>query len=197
MEILQMIWTSLTTENATLIKVISIPLVFIEMFVSMLLFTYILNISVSKKQKILYVLILSIIGLITSWTVPVPYNTFINIIACPILVYFLFKTNVLKAILAEIIPYIIFVILGSLILNNCVHLLKISSDAFLTIPLAKLLCSLVIYLIAYLIYKLFKKFNINITLIEALKKDNKLILIANVIIRNYCYYYAIIFNNYL
>lgn len=197
MEILQTIWSALTTENMMLIKIISAPMLVLELTVSMLLFTYILNISVNRKQKILYVIILSIIGLLTSWTIPVPYNTFINVIACPILVYFLFKTNLLKAIVAEIIPYIFFVILGSLILNTCVNLLKIPSDVFLTIPIAKLLSSLAMYLIAYLIYKLFNRFNINITLIESLKKDNKLILIANITIRNRCYCNAILFSNFI
>lgn len=197
MEILQTIWSALTTENVMLIKIISAPMLVLELTVSMILFTYILNISVNKKQKILYVLILSLIGLVTSWTIPVPYNTFINVIACPILVYFLFKTNLLKAIVAEIIPYIFFVILGSLILNTCVNLLQISSDVFMTIPIAKLLCSLIMYLLAYLVYKLFNRFNINITLIEALKKDNKFTLIANIIIRNCCYCNAVLFSHFI
>lgn len=182
MEILQTIWTALTTENLMLVKIINIPLVFIEMYVSMLLFTTILNINVTKRQKVLYVLILSIIGLITSWTISPPYNTFVNIITCPILVYFLFKTNLLKAILAEIIPYMIFVIIGSLLLNVCVTITKIPADIFPNIPIAKFFCSFSMFLITYLICKLFSKFNINITIIENIKRNNKLILVINIII---------------
>lgn len=182
MEILQTIWTALTTENETLTILICSPLIFIEMYVSMLLFTTILNISTNKKQKILYVSILGIIGLITAWTIPAPYNTFINIIACPILVYFMFKTNILKSILAEIIPYLIFVILGSLLLNVCVTISKISAYNFSNIPIAKFFCSLSMYLVTYLIYKLLSKFSINITLIENIKRNNRLILITNIII---------------
>ena len=44
MEILQTIWTALTTENQNLIKAISIPLGILEAIITMLLFTTILNI---------------------------------------------------------------------------------------------------------------------------------------------------------
>ncbi len=181
MEIFQTIWNTLTTENQMLINIINIPMLIIELTVSMLLFTTVLNISATKKQKILYVVILGAIGLITSWTVPTPYNTFINIIACPILVYFLLKTDVLKAVLAELIQYIIFVIIGSLLLNLCITFFHISADTILKIPLAKILNSLAIYLIAYIIYRIFKRYNINIDLIVNLKKKDKLILVINII----------------
>ena len=45
MEILQAIWTALTTENQNLIKIIAIPFSVIEAIITMLLFTTILNIS--------------------------------------------------------------------------------------------------------------------------------------------------------
>ena len=57
MEILQTIWSSLTTENPTLTNIICIPLVFIEAYVSMLLFTTLLNINTTKKQKIIYIIV--------------------------------------------------------------------------------------------------------------------------------------------
>ena len=182
MEILQIIWNVLTTENEVLTKIFASFLMFIELTISMLLFTSILNISATKHQKVIYVLILSLIGILTLWIIPIPFNTFINLIACPILVYFIFKTNILKTILAEIIPYIIFVILGALVLNSCVNILKIPSEIFLKIPIAKLLCSLLMYLIAYLIYIFFDRYNININIIGILKKNNKLILFINIII---------------
>ena len=56
MEMLQTIWTALTTENAELTSMVIIPLAFIEVFISMLLFSVILNIKVTKKQGFIYVL---------------------------------------------------------------------------------------------------------------------------------------------
>ena len=120
MEILQTIWTALTTENQNLINILTIPFSIIEAFVTCLLFTTILKIKHTNKQLVLYSISFSVIGTLTSLFVPSPYYTFINLIAYPILVYVIFKTNILKAILAEIIPYIIFVVLSSILLNICV-----------------------------------------------------------------------------
>ncbi len=182
MEIIQTIWNALTTENLLIIKILSIPMTIIEATVTTLLFTSILNISATKKQKITYVLAFSFIAIILMNFIPTPFNTFLNVIASPILVYFIFKTNILKSILAEIIPYIFFVVIGSLFLNICVNVSKIPSNIFLNIPLAKLSCSLLMYLIAYIIYRLCLNYNINITIIENFKRNNKLILIINFII---------------
>ena len=54
MEIFQIIWSSLTTENPNLITIISIPLTFLKVFISMLIFTTLLNINTTKKQKLLF-----------------------------------------------------------------------------------------------------------------------------------------------
>lgn len=182
MEILQTIWTALTTENLMLVKIINIPLVFIEMYVSMLLFTTILNITVSKKQKTLYVLILSAIGLITSWTIPTPYNTFINIVTCPILVYFLFKANILKAILAEIIPYIAFIISVSFLSNIYAIVLNVNSDAFINIPIHKFAYSLIQYAFVYFIYRFCKHYGFNINIKDSFKAKSNIILLLNFVI---------------
>jgi len=177
MEILQTIWNALTTENIMLVNLINIPLIFIEMYVSMLLFTSILNIKASSKQKLLYVLILSIIGLLTVWTVPVPYNTIINIIACPILVYFIFKTTLIKSILSEIIPYIFFVLLSLLLQSFCVRVFNLTTNELLYIPLYKVLTSLLVYTCVFTLYIIFLSKNINIKSLV----NNKLLLINLII----------------
>lgn len=181
MEILQTIWNALTTENESLAVLLCTPLIFIEMYVSMLLFTTILNISVNKNQKILYVLALGIIGLITAWTIPTPFNTFINVIACPILVYFLFKTNILKAILAEVIQYISFLVFGLALMVLCI-LFGMNSQMISKIPLLKMSYSLTLYLLSYLLFKLLNKKNINISLINKMQRKNINTLLINFII---------------
>ncbi len=181
MGILQTIWGTLTTENTMLINIINIPLVFVEMYVSMLLFTTILNITINNFQKFLYVLILGIIGLITSWIIPAPYNTYINLLSCPILVFFLFKTNALKAIFSEVVQYISFLVLG-LILMIIFMLLNVNSQVITTVPLYKILYSLSLYLLAYLLYRVLNKYNINISLINKLNRKNSNVLLINFVV---------------
>lgn len=106
-KILQTIWSSLTTENPNMITVISIPLTFIEIYISMLIFTTLLNINATKKQKWLYVLIASTFSIISRLFIPNPYNTYANLIFILLLVIILFKTNFYKGLLALIIPFVI------------------------------------------------------------------------------------------
>lgn len=179
MEILQTIWSALTTENEMLTKIVTSFLMFIELTISMLLFTSILKLSSTFKQKFLYVITLSLIGIITNWVIPVPFNTFINILACPILVYFIFKTSILKSILAEIIPYVVFVLLGSIIVNLYTIIFGIQTNSFVNISIHKILFSLIMYSCAYAIYLFFKYCNINISLIDKFGKKNTRILLIN------------------
>lgn len=54
MELLQTIWNALTNENEILMNIISVPMAFIEATLTLLLFSTILHISISKKQIIEY-----------------------------------------------------------------------------------------------------------------------------------------------
>ena len=96
MEILQTIWTALTTENETLINLISIPFTFIEITLSMLLFTTILNINSSKKKNTFYVIIMSVISLLVNFITPNPYRSILNFILIPLIIYIVFKIGIKK-----------------------------------------------------------------------------------------------------
>lgn len=181
MEILHTIWTALTTENTNLITIISIPLGILEAIVTMLLFTTILNISSTKKQKILYVSVFSAIAILSITVIPAPFNTFLNLIACPILVILIYKASILKAILAEIVPYAFFSIIGATVANLYTTLLKISNQVFSTTPIHKLCGSLFIYFFAYLSYLFIKHFKISIKDVK-LNKKNSGFLILNFIV---------------
>ena len=176
MEILQTIWNALTTENVIFINFISFPMLVLELIISVLLFTTILNIQASTKQKIIYILLLSTIGLINIIFVPAPFNTFINLIACPLLVYFIFKTSILKALLSEIVPYVFFIVIGAIVGNLYTSTFKISNQLFNSIPIHKIIGSLFMYLFVYLIYIFIKYYKINIKNIELNKKNSKLLL---------------------
>ena len=182
MEILQTIWNALTTENEMLTLIICSPLTFLEVYISTLLFTRILRLETDKMKNLLYILLFSIIALISIFIVPTPYNTFINVLSCPLLVYFIYKTNILKSILAEIIPYVIFIITGSFLINIYLSILNISSDTALLVPIYKFSYSLLLYFVVYLIYLVIKHFNFNINIINSLKKNISAILLINLMV---------------
>lgn len=181
MEILQTIWTALTTENETLTLIICSPLTFLEVYISNLLFTRLLNLNSSFKKNLTYILTFSSIALLTIFLIPSPYNTYINLIACPILVYFIYRTNLLKSILSEILPYVAFILVGTVLVNIYILIFNVKSNIILTVPIHKFFYSLIQYFLVYLIYVFCKHFDININILNSLGKKSSIILLFNLV----------------
>ena len=180
MEIFQTIWTALTTPNETLSTILMFPIYFIDALVNMLLFTTILDIKAEKKNKIFYVVSISIIAFITRTFIPDPYGTFLNMAMFILVVKFILKTSWLKALLSEFIVISLSSILELFMFQLYLTAFSISHDAVMTIPMNRLLFILSIYLCLFLIYKVIKYFKIHIDL-ENMTKRNKILFIVNTI----------------
>ena len=85
MEVLNNIWTAISTPNEGLVNIVVSLITFIEYFLVMTLFLTILNIKATIKQKTLYVISISIISIISMNILPSPINIFFNYIATIIL----------------------------------------------------------------------------------------------------------------
>ncbi len=182
MNILQTIWSALTQSNEMLTNILLIPLAYVDAYVVMLFFTTLLNIQTTTKRKILYVLIFGIIANLVTFLVPSSYKIYINIIIWPIMICIIFKTHIIKALLAEIITMIISSVLESIFVNMFHILLNISFNDIAQIPLYRLISVIPIYLIIYLISKLIKYFKININIIENLTLKNKILLSISILL---------------
>lgn len=108
MEILNNIWTVLTTSNEFNTKLITIPCIFIEVYINSALFLLILNIPASRKSKVLYVIIDSLISIISRFFIPSPFNIFINYISILVLIIVIFKTTIFKALISFVVSVAIF-----------------------------------------------------------------------------------------
>lgn len=181
MEILQTIWTALTTQNEVLTSLIILPLFFIEAYVSMSLFTLILNINTTKKQKIIYVLAMSITSIISKYLIPAPYNAFINIIVTIVYIIAIFKINLFKAIIALLFPTMITVILETIL--SKVYSLIFNFDYLLgmNIPLHRFIGTLSMYLAEYFIYLILRFFKSNIPSFDIFDKKKKTLLALNIV----------------
>lgn len=182
MEILKIIWTTLTTENAQLTNILMIPLIFIEVTVIILLLTTILNIKSTKKQKILFVLIYSISSILSNFIIPSPFNTFLNLILNPILILVIFKTSILKTFVGLILQYFIFVILGTILLNVYTIIFNIPTTNLAITPIYKMTASLLQYLLIYLFCRYCKKYNINIHLLDNINRKTNIILVIHLVV---------------
>lgn len=182
MEILEMIWNSLNTVNPDMITLISIPLTFIEGIVSMLIFTTLIGINGNKKQKILYVILVSIFTIITRLIIPGPYNVFINFIAVFILVSSIFKTNIIQSIACILIPSVIEAVIESIFAKFYYLIFNIDYIIGGTIPLHRLIGTLIVYSIMFLIYLLLKTLKLNMGMLQVLDKRKRILLISNTIL---------------
>lgn len=176
MEIFNNIWTALSTPNESVIKFLCIPLTFIENTLIMYLFMYILNIKTTKNTKILYVILSSISSLITTNFVVVPFNTIANYLILFFIIYFIFKPNIIKTILAILISTIVFALISSLLLNPFIKINNIDYNAILTIPIYRLTYLSIVYVIILALLLIIKNKNIYLNILEELDKKTKLIL---------------------
>lgn len=181
MNVFQTILTALTTENETLTNLIGIPSIFLETTIFMLFFTLILNIQCTKKQKLLYVLIVSFLGIISRFLIPTPYGTYINLIFIVASIMIIFKINFFKAILGLVVPFLLTAVLESIVAKIYYLLFNFEYSIGMDIPLHRFIGTIAIYCILLLIYLLFKYFKSNIPKFDILNKKKKILLICNLV----------------
>lgn len=182
MEIFQTVWNALTNENEVAMFIICTPLTFLEVFLYMELFLTVLKIDSTFMKRLIFVLSFSILSILTSYIIPIPYYTFINVISMPIFVFFIFKVSILKAVLSEAIVYVVLLILSPPMILLYSAILGVSSYATATIPIHKLFFSLLLYIALFLFITLWKKHTINISLLDDLKKKKAFLIILNLLI---------------
>ena len=182
MEILSKLWVAITTENETIVDIMSIFLLLIEMPLTLEFFLAVLRIPATLKQKRIYMVITVPIGLLCIFLIPKPYSNIITMIITPFIIMRVFKTSFFKALFAEFLPIICITFLELILTRLFLILFKIDYGGCANIPIYRLSILTCIYLVLFLFYKLFKKERIHINFFDTINRRNKFILIFNVII---------------
>ena len=182
METLQTIWSILITENERLTNIILNPLILIESYLYFMIFTKVLQIKYTNKQKIIYTFSVYILGVINMLFVPTPYYTFINILLCPILLLLILKLNILKALLAEVTIYIVSLIASAPLILIFAVFFNIGSFKIAAVPIYKFIFSIAFYLLLYLIYKTIPNDGLSFNYMKKVKLTNNSIFILNFIL---------------
>ena len=183
MELLNNICNALTTPNEILINIILIPSAIIEGFLTLMIFSTILDLKTNKKQKIIFIAISSLITLINTYFIPSPINTFINYICIFIMITLIFKTNLLQSLLAFLTPTIIYALVGTLILNPYYRLFNISYEESASIPLYRIIYLCIMYVIVFCIALLLQLKNVKIETFNLnIDKKSKHVLFLNLFI---------------
>lgn len=177
-----MLYNIFFSENQELVTLISFPFFFIDAFICMLFFTFILDLKVSNKQKFTYVFILSITCYICRTFILNPYGIILNMIVWPLYVLLIFKTNLLKAFLSEVIPYSFSAILELFFSKFLLVMTNTPTTSLLNIPFYRLLIPSLVYSSIYILYKICKKLNFTISSFENIHKKEKILLIINCVL---------------
>lgn len=179
MEILNNLWLAVSTPNEGLLNVITIPIFLIETFLTMNLFLYVIGLSSTKKQRIVYLFSTSIVCIFTMFIIPNPFNIFVNYFMIIFLGYAIFKNSLLKSITSSVLSLIIYNSIGVLILNPFLTLLHITSEQLNVIPMYRLLYLFAMYLITFLLVIILKNRKSKFDFLEEVNKKEKLIIFSN------------------
>lgn len=145
-------------------------------------FLVVLSIKATVKQKRIYLAFSIPIGLICNFIIPKPYSNLLTLFVTPFIIMYIFKTSLLKSVLAELLPVGIITVL-ELFLTKCIFvILDTDYDAVATIPLVRVSSILFIYSIILLLTHLSKKFNFNVGTLDSLEKKSKRLIIFNMVI---------------
>lgn len=181
MEILNNIWTALSTPNEGLINIILIFACFIENILVMKLFSSLLNINFTKKKQFIYLFIMYIIILCDMYIIPSPFNIFANLFIPILVAYLVFKISFFKTSAFIIISMIILNLISILLINPYISILNINTDQLNTIPIYKITYMLIVYIFIVLLIFVFKFKNIRLTILEDIDTKNKTIIIVNLL----------------
>ena len=179
MQIFQIIWTALTTENELLSNIIYLPIMFIESTINTLIFTTLLNINVSKKQKMRYIIFISILLYISGIFIPNPYKSIINLFIIVLSIHFILDVSVLKSILCTLVSIFTSVFCESILIKLCMYFFNLNIELISFVPLYRFLLAIFIQVLSFIIYLIIKYFKLEISLLEYMSKKSKFIFIIN------------------
>ena len=182
MEIFNSIWTALSTPNEGLISILAIPATLIENFLTLTLFISLLNITINKTQKLIYVLSTSCISILNMFFISNPFNVIFNYFLAIIISCIILKLSFFKSIIAIISSGLIFNLVGALILNPYLTIFKISSTQLTSIPIYRLFYICIIYTFILVIIVILKNRKLYITFLDDIDINTKFVLLSNVIL---------------
>ena len=182
MNTLQTIWSALTVPNEMLFKFLSIPLSYIEAYVIMLFFSSILNIELTSKRKLIFVILNGTLASIITFVVPTSFSVFVNIILLPILIFLVLRPTLLKTILAVAITFVTTSVLEFIASTLLLRIFNINYDLIMSIPLYRTIMAVIIYLIMYLLYRFIKYYKVNVEVFDNMTTKNKILIIASIIL---------------
>lgn len=189
---------ALTTENPTLCTQLVVPFGLIEIYLTIHLSAVLLDIKITKKKITIYFLIMALFSVASAICIPKSIASILQMILIPILISIIFKTKIIKSILAEFVPLVIISLLDILLCKIYSIVFHITYDQLYNTPIYRHSAISIIYLILFLLYKLLQKHHISIAIADQLSKSKKYELIVNFVLAAFVMateFYLVMFYN--
>ena len=161
MKILSNFWIELFNENENLTSIITFPFYFIETFLTLCIFTTLLKIDLTKRQKMIYILTVSIVLIFSNIFIGDPYRLIINYGFVFILLYKIFNLDFSKSIFAIFMPFVFFAIINTIVLKPYLYLSKTSLDLMYVTPIYRFTYLCFVYILTALLIFLIRHFRYN------------------------------------
>ena len=182
MDILNSIWTAISTPNEGLINILSIFfMIFLEAPLTFSLISNLFNVNCSIKKKIIYILVTSFIAIIAMKFIAWPFNVILNYISAFLVIYLIFRFTLLKTVIASILPSIIFMLFENLLLNPFLSFCNISYSEFEIIPIYRFTLVIIIYFIVFILTIILKYKNVSLYILDDFDKTNKYMILTTFI----------------
>lgn len=181
MEFLNNIWVALSTPNEGLVKMLSIPLTFIESNLTLYLLSAVFSLKLPSKKRILYIITSAVVSIISLLFLKSPFNVIFNYVISFVIIYTIFRTNTIKTIIATILPSFVFTLVQSLIFNPYITLLNITYNQATSTAMYKFPFTLLMYLLIFIVTFIIKNKKITLKFLDEFDKKSKRILIPYLI----------------
>lgn len=180
MNILQKISQDLMNPNEMLTSILIIPAAIIEVILYVNIIISLLHISVQKRNYYVQMLILSIIGIISKFLIPTPYGAIINIASVLLSFIILYKTKFIETFIGLILVVLITALFEMISSQVFTLLFNRPYSEFANYPIYSIIFMTIVYSSLFIMLKLFKKFNINITSFKNINKKDSITILVTV-----------------
>ena len=176
MDFLTNIWSTLTSENEQITSIITFPFYFIETYIYLLIFTTFLNLKFSKKQKVIYVIVISSLSALSKLVIGEPYSVIVNYACIFIVLFFFYKLGFIKTIASIIIPFVLFAVINTLIMKPFLKIFNTTLETTSIVPIYRFLYLCIVYFVIAIILFIIKHRNFYLKLqLTDTKSINKII----------------------
>ena len=182
MNILQKISQDLMSPNEMLTNILSIPFFIIEAYISINMFLTLFTKHVPRKNKYICMLILIFSSMISRFIIPVPFNTIFNILMMVITYKIFLDGKLIEAFIGVVIQFLLTALFEMISSQVYTLLFNRSYSEFANYPIYSVIFMAIVYSCLFIMLKLFKKFNINISLFKNINKKDSITIIITIVL---------------